>query len=64
MPEQNGLHSIWDRLVDRLWPATFSVGILMTFAVIVFLAFSFWVVFGAAAAIVLDPETSGWLQEH
>ena len=53
---------VWDRLVDRLWPLTLSIGILMTVVVFAFLAFSFCVVFRAAFLILTNTET--WLHEQ
>ena len=53
---------VWDRLVDRLWPLTFTIGILMTVAVVAFLALSFYLVFGATLSLMLEGCFS--LQEN
>jgi hypothetical protein len=64
MTEQDVSPGVWNRVVDRLWPLTFGVGILMTVVVFAFLAFSSWLVFGAALSIVTDNETWRWLHDY
>lgn len=54
---------IWDRVVDRLWPVTFGVGILMTIGVIAFFALAFWIVFGAAVLKLPCDQMWRWLHE-
>jgi uncharacterized membrane protein len=60
--EQHASPTVWDRLVDRLWPLTLGIGILMTVLVFAFLVFSFSVVFHAAFSILINSET--WLHEQ
>lgn len=64
MTEHHVSPDFCDRLVDRLWPLTLTIGILMTVVVFVFLAFSFCAVFGAALSILINSETWPWLQEQ
>jgi hypothetical protein len=62
LTEQQISRNVWDRLVDRLWPVTLTIGILMTIAVFTFLVFSFCVVFHAAFSILIDSKTWPWLK--
>ena len=49
-------------MIDRLWPLTFTIGILMAIGVFAFLAFSFCLVFGAVLSVVVNYELE-WAAE-
>lgn len=47
----------WNKWVDRFWPVTFGIGLVMTILLLACLALSFCLVYGATFSIFCDCET-------